>query len=68
VPSAPGDYVTVKATYKFNFVPLIGAAAGALGGLTLSATETERAETAPVDTNGNPTYAAGSQNGNMTGC
>jgi Flp pilus assembly protein TadG len=68
VPSGPGDYVTVKATYKFNFVPLIGAAAGALGGLTLSATETERAETAPVDTNGNPTYAAGSQNGNMTGC
>ena len=68
VPANPGDPVTVKATYKFNFVPLIGAAAGALGGLTLTATETQRAATAPVDTNGLATYQAGNQNGNMTGC
>jgi Flp pilus assembly protein TadG len=67
-PSAPGSPVTVKASFKFNFVPLVGAAARAFGGLTLTATETERAETAPVDTNGNPTYAVGNQNGNNTGC
>ena len=68
VPSGPGDYVTVRTSYKFNFLPLVGAAAGALGGLNLSSTQTERAETFPVDTNGNPTYAVGNQNGNMTGC
>jgi hypothetical protein len=60
--------VTVRTSYKFNFLPLVGAAAGALGGLNLSSTQTERAETFPVDTNGNPTYAVGNQNGNMTGC
>jgi Flp pilus assembly protein TadG len=68
VPLNPGDYVTVQTKYHFNFLPLVGAAAHALGGLTLSSTQTERAETAPVDTNGNPTYAAGNQSGNMTGC
>lgn len=69
VPSGPGDYVTVRVSYNFHFLPLISAAAHALGGnLDLVATETERAETAPVDTNGNPTYALGNQNGNMTGC
>jgi hypothetical protein len=47
---------------------LVGAAADAFGGLNLIATQTERAETAAVDTNGNPTYALGNQNGNMTGC
>jgi Flp pilus assembly protein TadG len=68
VPSGPGDYVTVRTSFKFNFIPLVGVAAGALGGLTLSSTQTERAEIAPVDTNGSPTYAAGNQNGSMTGC
>jgi Flp pilus assembly protein TadG len=61
--SAPGDPVTVQASYKFNFVPLVGAFANALGGLTLTAKETQRSEGAPVDTNGNPTYATGNQNG-----
>jgi Flp pilus assembly protein TadG len=60
----PGDPVTVKASYKFNFLPLVGAAVQAVGGsLTLTATETQRSEVAPVDTNGNPTYAIGNQNG-----
>ncbi|HKD93810.1 MAG TPA: TadE/TadG family type IV pilus assembly protein [Gaiellaceae bacterium] len=69
VPSGPGDYVTVRVSYNFHFLPLISAATSALGGgLNLVATETERAETAPVDTNGNPTYALGNQDGNMTGC
>ena len=68
VPSGPGDYVTVRTSFRFHFLPLVGAAAGALGGLNLVSTQTERAETAAVDTNGNPTYAVGNQNGNMTGC
>jgi hypothetical protein len=68
VPSGPGDYVTVRASYNFHFLPLVAAAANAFGGLNLVATQTERAEGAPVDTNGNPTYAVGNQHGNMTGC
>jgi Flp pilus assembly protein TadG len=68
VPTNPGDPVTVKASYHFNFIPLVGAAAHAFGGITLSATETQRAAAAPVDTSGNATYAAGNQNGNQTGC
>jgi Flp pilus assembly protein TadG len=69
VPSGPGDYVTVRVSYNFHFLPLISAAAQAVGGsLNLVATETQRAETAPVDTNGAPTYAKGNQNGNQTGC
>jgi Flp pilus assembly protein TadG len=66
--SVPGDPVTVKASYKFNFVPLVGAFVNAVGSLTLTATETQRSEVAPVDTNGNPTYATGSQHGTATGC
>jgi hypothetical protein len=68
VPSGPGDFVTVRVSFRFHFLPLVGAAADAFGGLNLIATQTERAETAAVDTNGNPTYALGNQNGNMTGC
>jgi TadE-like protein len=68
VPAGPGDPVTVRVSFKFHFIPLVGAAAQALGGLTLTATETQRANTAPVDTNGLATYKAGNQNGNMTGC
>lgn len=68
VPTNPGDPVTVKASYHFNFIPLVGAAAGALGGITLSAAETQRAAIAPVDTNGNATYATGNQSGTNTGC
>jgi Flp pilus assembly protein TadG len=58
VPTKVGDPVTVKVSYNFQFLPLIGAAANALGGLTLSATQTERAEVVP------PSYALGDQNGN----
>jgi Flp pilus assembly protein TadG len=58
VPTSVGDPVTVKVSYQFKFLPLIGAAAGALGGLTLSSTQTERAEVVP------PSYALGDQNGN----
>jgi hypothetical protein len=47
LPTTVGQPVTVRVTYKFQFLPLIGAAAGALGGLTLSSTQTERAEVAP---------------------
>jgi hypothetical protein len=60
--------VTVRTSYTFHFLPLVGLAAGALGGLHLTSTQTERAETAAVDTNGNATYAVGNQNGNQTGC
>jgi Flp pilus assembly pilin Flp len=60
VPQAPGDPVTVKVSFHFHFLPLVGAAAGALGGLTLSSTQSERAEVVP------PSYAAGDQNGNTT--
>jgi Flp pilus assembly protein TadG len=68
VPSGPGDFVTVRTSFKFHFLPLIGVAADALGGLTLTSTQTERAETAAVDTNGAPTYATGNQNGTQAGC
>jgi len=62
LPTSVGDPVTVKVSYQFHFLPLIGAAGAALGGLTLSATETERAEVVP------PSYATGNQSGNNTGC
>jgi hypothetical protein len=57
VPTNVGDPVTVKVSYQFHFLPLIGAAGGALGGLNLSATETQRAEVVPHN------YATGNQNG-----
>lgn len=57
VPTQVGQPVTVKVSYRFKFLPLIGLAGSALGGLNLSATETQRAEVVP------PTYAAGDQNG-----
>ena len=57
VPTQVGDPVTVKVSYHFKFLPLIGLAGAALGGLDLSATETQRAEVVP------PTYALGDQNG-----
>jgi Flp pilus assembly protein TadG len=60
LPTAVGQPVTVKVSYQFHFLPLVGAAAGALGGLNLSATETERAEVVPA---GGVSYAAGNQNG-----
>lgn len=58
VPTKVGDPVTVKVSYHFQFLPLVGAAANALGGLNLTATETQRAEVVP------PTYTAVDQNGN----
>lgn len=67
VPQAVGDPVTVRASYKFNFLPLVGAVIGDVSGLTLTATQTERAEAVPVDASG-PTYKIGNQNGNQTGC
>jgi Flp pilus assembly protein TadG len=57
VPTKVGDPVTVKVSYQFKFLPLIGLAGSALGGLNLSATETQRAEVVP------PSYAAVDQNG-----
>jgi hypothetical protein len=57
LPTKAGDPVTVRVSYQFHFLPLIGAAAHALGGLTLSSTETQRAEIVP------PSYAAVDQNG-----
>jgi len=57
VPTNVGDPVTVKVSYQFHFLPLIGLAGSALGGLNLSATETQRAEVVP------PGYAAVNQNG-----
>ncbi|MGZ4315021.1 MAG: TadE/TadG family type IV pilus assembly protein [Gaiellaceae bacterium] len=57
LPKVVGDPVTVKVSYQFHFLPLVGAAAHALGGLTLSATQTERAEAVP------PSYALGDQSG-----
>jgi hypothetical protein len=59
LPKIPGDPVTVRVSYKFHFLPLIGAAAGALGGLNLSSTETERAEVVP------PSYDAVDQNNKL---
>ena len=57
LPTNVGDPVTVKVSYQFHFLPLIGLAGSALGGLNLSATETQRAEVVP------PGYAAVNQNG-----
>jgi Flp pilus assembly protein TadG len=50
VPTHVGDPVQVKVSYQFNFLPLVGVAAQALGGLTLSSTQTERAEVVPSPT------------------
>ena len=47
LPTSVGDPVTVKVSYQFHFLPLVGVAARALGGLTLSSTQTERAEVVP---------------------
>ena len=57
VPTSVGGPVTVKVSYQFHFLPFVAAAANALGGLTLSATETERAEVVPAS------YAADDQTG-----
>ena len=58
VPTKVGDPVTVKVSYQFHFLPLISAAAKALGGsVTLSDTQTERAEVVPAS------YSAGDQTG-----
>jgi Flp pilus assembly protein TadG len=57
VPQNVGDPVTVKVSYTFHFLPLVGAAGAALGGLTLSSTQTERAEAVP------PSYGQVNQSG-----
>lgn len=57
LPASVGDPVTVKVSYQFQFLPLVGAAAKALGGLTLTSTQTERAEVVP------PSYAQVNQSG-----
>jgi hypothetical protein len=56
IPSQVGDPVTVKVTYHFKFLPLIGVAGAALGGLDLTSTQTERAEVVPP---GGVSYASG---------
>ena len=48
--------MTVTVSYQFQFLPLIGAAAKALGGLNLTSTQTERAEAVPAG------YATGNVN------
>jgi len=68
VPTGTEDYVTVKTSYHFKFLPLVGIAASAVGGLDLSSTQTERAETPNVDTTGATTYQVGNQNGTQVGC
>ena len=65
LPQKVGDPVTVKVSYQFHFLPLIGLAGGALGGLNLSSTQTERAEVVPPS---GVNYAAVNQNNNTTGC
>jgi Flp pilus assembly protein TadG len=45
-PTNVGDPVTVKVSYVFNFLPFLGAKAG-LGQVTLTSTQTERAESVP---------------------
>ena len=56
LPQQVGDPVTVRVSYQFHFLPLIGAAGAALGGLNLTSTQTERAEAVP------PSYGAVDQN------
>ena len=63
VPNQIGDPVTVKVSYHFTFLPLIGAAASALGGLNLTATSTQRAEAVPP---GGVTYALDKDQNNNT--
>ena len=65
LPTQIGQPVTVKVTYHFTFLPLVGLAASALGGLDLTSTQTERAEVIPP---GGVSYAAVNQNNNTTGC
>jgi hypothetical protein len=49
IPTKVGDPVTVKVTYHFTFLPLIGLAAKALNnGLDLTSIQTERAEVVPA--------------------
>jgi Flp pilus assembly protein TadG len=50
-PPAAGQPVTLQATYKFSFLPLIGAVVGSPT-ITLTATQSERQEA-------NPTYSVG---------
>jgi TadE-like protein len=65
LPTQVGQPVTVKVSYQFHFLPLIGLAGGALGGLNLSSTQTVRAEVVPP---GGVNYAAVNQNNNANGC
>jgi Flp pilus assembly protein TadG len=65
LPTAVGQPVTVKVSYQFHFLPLVGLAGAALGGLNLSSTQTERAEVVPAS---GVSYAAVNQNNNTTGC
>jgi Flp pilus assembly protein TadG len=65
LPQKVGDPVTVKVSYQFKFLPLVGLAGGALGGLNLTSTQTERAEVIPPS---GVNYAAVNQNNNTTGC
>ena len=61
VPAHVGDPVTVKVSYHFKFLPLVGLAGGALGGLDLTSTQTVRAEVVPP---GGVSYAANKDQNN----
>lgn len=61
LPQNVGDPVTVKVSYKFNFIPFLGTRLG-FSNITLSSTQTERAEAVP------PSYAAVNQSGTTQGC
>jgi Flp pilus assembly protein TadG len=60
LPTNVGDPVKITVSYQFQFLPLIGVAAKALGGgLTLTSTQTERAEVVPPGyTTGNVTLGS----------
>jgi Flp pilus assembly protein TadG len=47
LPMNVGDPVKITVSYQFQFIPLVAVAAKALGGLTLTSTQTERAEVVP---------------------
>lgn len=56
LPTAVGAPVTVKVSYKFNFIPFLGTRLG-LSSINLTSTETERAEAVP------PSYTQTNQSG-----
>jgi Flp pilus assembly protein TadG len=62
-PTKVGDPVTVKTSYVFNFLSFLGARAG-ITSVTLSSTQTERAEVVPT---AGPGYSSGNDIHNAKG-